>query len=204
MSKPYDPRDPYYRKAKQQDLRARSAFKIDEIQTRFKLARPGDAVVDLGAAPGGFLQILSRTVGPAGRVVGMDIVPIRPLGGNVVTFVSDAFADDLEAKLREALDGRTPRFVATDLAPKTSGIRAADEARSVALAERGLEMAFALLSPGGHFVAKIFMGSDFDAFFGRVKAAFEEAKVVRPEATRTSSREVYVVGRRLRAQAMNR
>lgn len=200
MSKAYDPRDPFYRKAKRQDLRARSAFKIEEIQARFKLARSGDAVVDLGAAPGGFLQILSRTVGPNGRVVGMDIVPIRPLADNVVTFVSDVFADDLLEKLREALDGRTPRFVATDMAPKTSGIRAADEARSVALAERGLEMAFALLEPGGHFVAKIFMGSDFEAFFQRIKKAFEEAKVVRPEATRSTSREVYVVGRRLRAQ----
>lgn len=198
MSKAYDPRDPYYRKAKKEALRARSAFKIDEIQTRFKLARAGDAVVDLGAAPGGFLQILSRTVGPQGLVVGTDIVPIRPLEGNVVTFVADVFADDLEARLREALGARMPRFVASDMAPKTSGIRAADEARSLALATRGLELALALLAPGGHFVAKIFMGSDFDAFFARVKAAFEEARVVRPEATRASSREVYVVGRRLR------
>ncbi len=198
MPKPYDPRDAFYRRAKAQQLRARSAFKIEEIQQRFRLARPGGAVVDLGAAPGGFLQILARAVGPAGRVVGVDVAPIRALGGVVETIQADVMAPDLEARLREKLQRPNADLVASDLAPKTTGIRQADEAKSLALARRALDLARALLHPGGHFVAKVFMGGEFDAFFAAVKGAFEEARVVRPEATRARSREVYVVGLRRR------
>ncbi len=198
MGKPYDPRDAFYRKAKQQNLRARSAFKIDEIQQRFRLVRSGDAVIDLGAAPGGFLQILAQTVGPKGRVVGMDLVPIHALGGVVDTFADDVMNPNLEGELRRRLGRPSADVLASDMAPKTSGIRDADEARSLNLATRALDLACALVHPGGHFIAKVFMGGEFDRFFKAVKDAFEEAKVVRPEATRSASREVYVVGFRRR------
>ena len=201
MSKPYDPRDAFYRKAKQQNLRARSAFKIDEIQQRLRLVRVGDAVVDLGAAPGGFLQILAETVGPTGRVVGIDLVPIKSRGGVVETVACDVMEEGLEHRLRTLLARPSADVVASDMAPKTSGIRDADEARSLMLAGRALDLALALLHPGGHFVAKVFMGGEFDAFFARVKGAFEQARVVRPEATRARSREVYVVGQRRRPSA---
>ncbi len=196
MSKAYNPRDAFYRKAKQAHLRARSAFKIDEIQQRLRLVRPGDAVVDLGAAPGGFLQVLAEQVGPKGRVVGIDLVPIKPLGGVVETAAVDVMDPGLEQQLRRMLARPSADVVASDMAPKTSGIRDADEARSLALVDRALDLALALLHPGGHFVAKVFMGGEFDVFFGRVKASFEDARVVRPEATRARSREVYVVGQR--------
>lgn len=198
MAKPYDPRDAFYRKAKAQQLRARSAFKIDEIQQRFRLVHAGNAVVDLGAAPGGFLQILAQTVGPNGRVVGVDVAPIRSLGGVVATLQADVMAPELEGRLRQLLGRPSADVVASDLAPKTSGIRESDEAKSLALAARALELARALLHPGGHFVAKVFMGGDFDAFLGAVKETFEETRLVRPEATRARSREVYVVGQRRR------
>jgi len=198
MPKAYDPRDAFYRKAKQQNLRARSAFKIDEIQQRLKLVRSGDAVVDLGAAPGGFLQVLAQTVGPRGRIVGVDLVPIAPLGGVVETIACDVMDPALGERIRSLLGRPSADFVASDMAPKTSGIRDADEARSLLLVGRALELAKTLLHPGGHFVAKVFMGGEFDAFFADVKRAFEESRVIRPEATRTRSREVYVVGQRRR------
>lgn len=201
MAKPYDPRDSFYRKAKEQNLRARSAFKIDEIQHRFRLVRPGDAVVDLGAAPGGFLQILAQTVGPGGRIVGVDIVDIKALGGVVATLTADVMDPALEGRIRALLGRPSADVVASDLAPKTSGIRDADEARSLNLAGRAFQLARALLHPGGHFVAKVFMGGEFDVFFAEVRAGFEEARVVRPEATRARSREVYVVAQRRRPTA---
>jgi 23S rRNA (uridine2552-2'-O)-methyltransferase len=196
--KGYNPRDAFYRRAKQENLRARSAFKIDEIQQRLRLVHPGDAVVDLGAAPGGFLQVIAAQVGPKGRVVGIDLVAIKPLGGVVETAAVDVMDPGTEGLLRRMLARPSADVVASDMAPKTSGIRDVDEARSLALVDRALDLALALLHPGGHFVAKVFMGGEFDVFFGRVKASFEEARVVRPEATRTRSREVYVVGQRRR------
>jgi 23S rRNA (uridine2552-2'-O)-methyltransferase len=194
MSKPYNPKDAFYQKAKAQNLRARSAFKIDEIQQRWKLVRTGDAVVDLGAAPGGFLQILAQTVGPTGKIVGIDIDAIRPMGGVVTTLQLDVFAPDTLQRIREALGRPFVDVVASDMAPKTSGIRERDEARSLELARRALEFAVALVKPGGHFLAKVFMGGDFDAFCDEVRHSFNELRIVRPEATRQRSREVYVVG----------
>lgn len=188
--------DPFYRRAKEQGLRARSAFKLEEVQHRLRLVRAGDAVVDLGAAPGGFLQILAREVGPRGRVVGVDSEAIPSLGNPIVsTLQADVFSADLVERLRGEL-GRPADAVTSDLAPKTSGIRATDEARSLALAERALEVALALVHPGGHFVAKVFMGSGFDALGKAVQGAFEEQRILRPEATRARSREAYVVGLR--------
>lgn len=192
MGKAYDPRDAFYRKAKQQHLRARSAFKLDEIQQRWKLVRAGDAVVDLGAAPGGFLQVLAGIVGPNGRVVGVNIDAIRPMGGIVATIQSDVMAADLLPRLRESL-GRLADVLASDLAPKTSGIRDADEARSIALARRAYELARALLKPGGHFIAKVFMGDEFDPFCRDLRGDFADVRILRPEATRARSREAYVV-----------
>jgi len=197
MSKPYNPKDAFYRRAQQSDLRARSAFKIDEILRRFRLVGTGDVVLDLGAAPGGFLRVLETTVGPSGQIVGVDLVPIRPLGPTVATLVHDVHATTLEPAIAALLRGPA-QLVASDLAPKTSGIRDQDEARSLALAVRALDLAGRFASVGSHFVAKVFMGGDFEAYFARVKAEYAVARVVRPEATRARSREVYVVGERRR------
>lgn len=199
MGKPYRPKDHYFKKAKQEGLRARSAFKVDEILKRFPFLRKGAAVLDLGAAPGGFLQILADAVGPNGRVIGVDIVPIRPFSQPYVkTAVLDVLADDFDARLRELYDGPWDAVI-SDMAPKTSGIRATDEARSLRLARKALEVAVTRGRPGSAFVAKLFMGGDFEEFRDEVRASFEEVKIVRPEATRGASMEVYVVGLRRRA-----
>lgn len=194
MTKPYDPKDFYYRKAKKEGLRARSAFKIDEILRRHRLLRKGDAVLDLGAAPGGFLQILAAAVGETGVAVGVDLEPIRNLGKPwVKTAIVDLLAPDALARIR-ALHQGPFQLVASDMAPKTIGVKVSDEARSLELVRMALAVAEATLAPGGAFVAKVFMGGDFPGLQKDLKARFEKVQVVRPQATRESSYEVYVLG----------
>ncbi len=192
--RPYQPKDYFFRKAKEEGLRARSAFKIDEIARRFAVFKKGQSVVDLGAAPGGFLQIILAAVGPTGHVVGVDLAAIKPLGRpNVVTAVVDVLADDFHAQL-EALHGGPIDVVVSDLAPKTTGIKDVDEARSLRLAGIALEVARRRGRSGGHFIAKLFMGADFEQFRAEVRSLYADVKVVRPEATRGASMEIYLVG----------
>jgi len=200
MGKPYRPKDHYYQRAKQRGFRARSAFKLEELVQRFGLVRPGARVLDLGAAPGGFLQVVAKTVGPSGLAVGVDLVPLRPFSEAWVrTAVVDVLADDARAQVEAVAPGPYDA-VLSDMAPKTTGVRATDEARSLRLAERALELAQALGKPGSSFVSKLFMGGDFETFRARLREAYREVKVVRPEATRASSVEVYLVGLGLRGQ----
>ncbi|MBI5070136.1 MAG: RlmE family RNA methyltransferase [Deltaproteobacteria bacterium] len=199
MTKPYDPKDFYYRRAKEQGLRARSAFKIDEIVKRHHLLSRGQAVLDLGAAPGGFLQVLAELTGEKGVVVGVDLEPIRNLGKRWVrTAVLDLLAPDALERIR-ALYPDPFDLVTSDMAPKTIGIKVTDEARSLELCRMALGVAVHTLKPGGNFVAKVFMGGDFPVFKNEVAAVFERVDVARPQATRESSYEVYVVGKGLRA-----
>jgi len=200
MGKPYRPKDHYFQRAKQRGFRARSAFKLEELVQRFGLLRAGARVLDLGAAPGGFLQVIARTVGPSGLAVGVDLVPLRPFTEAWVrTGVVDVLAEDAQARIEAVAPGPYDA-VLSDMAPKTTGVRATDEARSVRLAERALELARALGKPGSSFVTKLFMGGDFESFRGRLREDYREVKVVRPEATRSASVEIYLVGLGLRAQ----
>jgi 23S rRNA (uridine2552-2'-O)-methyltransferase len=196
----YDPKDRFYRAAKEQGFRARSAFKLDEILQRFKFLRRGGHVLDLGAAPGGWCQIAGRAVGLEGYVLGVDLEPIPGLPPPVETWVADAFTPELLARLRS--EGRAPYdAVLSDLAPKTSGIRGADEARSLALAERARDLALQVLKPNGTFVVKVFMGGDFESFLTSCKQLFSQVKVVRPEASvARHSKEVYLVCQRPRSR----
>jgi 23S rRNA (uridine2552-2'-O)-methyltransferase len=195
MAKPYDPKDFYYRRAKAEGLRARSAFKIDEIVRRHRLIAPGRAVLDLGAAPGGFLQVLAEAVGERGVAVGVDLEPIRNLGKPWVrTARVDLLAPDALERIRALHAGRFD-LVTSDMAPKTIGVKVADEARSLELCRMALGVARETLQPGGAFVAKVFMGGDFPGFKAEVAPHFDRVEVVRPEATRERSYEVYVVGR---------
>jgi 23S rRNA (uridine2552-2'-O)-methyltransferase len=187
----YHPRDRFYRRARKEGLRARSAFKLEEIQRRMRVLRPGGRVLDLGAAPGGWCQIAGREVGARGFVLGLDLEPIAPLPPPVETWVTDAFAPELLERLRAL--GRFDA-VLSDLAPKTSGIRGSDEARSLELAGRALDLSREVLKPSGFFVVKVFMGGDFEGFLGTCRRTFEEVRIVRPEASvARGSKEVYLV-----------
>ena len=190
----YRPKDHYFQKAKEEGFRARSAFKLEEIVRRFALLRTGGKVLDLGAAPGGFLQIIAEAVGPKGLALGVDIVPIRPFSQpQVKTAVLDVLAEDFPRQLGALYDGAFDAVI-SDLAPKTSGVRSTDEARSIRLAEVALNLALTRGRPGSSFTAKLFMGGDFELFRAEVRKGFAEVKVVRPEATRGASVEVYLVG----------
>ncbi len=199
MGKPYRPKDHYFQKAKAEGFRARSAFKLEELAKRFQLLRPGSRVLDLGAAPGGFLQVIAQAVGPAGLAVGVDVVPLRPFAEAwVKTAVLDVLAPDALAVLEQLAPGAFDA-VLSDLAPKTSGIRSSDEARSLRLAERALEVSRTRGKVGSSFLVKVFMGGDFEAFRAELRRDFQQVKVVRPEATRSASVEVYLVGLGLKA-----
>jgi 23S rRNA (uridine2552-2'-O)-methyltransferase len=189
----YDPRDRFFLKAKAEGLRARSAYKLDELQRRFRVLPPGGRVLDLGAAPGGWLQIAAREVGPKGSVLGIDLEPIPRLPGPVETWVGDALEPALADRLRA--EGRAPfHAVLSDLAPRTTGIREADEARSLELAERALALALEVLGPSGSLVVKVFMGGGFESFLRACKTSFTKVRVARPEpSVARHSREVYVV-----------
>ncbi len=195
MAKPYDPKDFYFRKAKKEGLRARSAFKIDEIVRRQRLLGPGQAVLDLGAAPGGFLQVLAEIVGERGIAVGVDLEPVRNLGKPwVKTAVVDLLAPDALERIR-ALHAGPYDLVTSDMAPKTIGVKVTDEARSLELCRTALGVARATLRLGGAFVTKVFMGGDFPIFKAELAALFDEVHVARPQATRERSYEVYAVGK---------
>jgi 23S rRNA (uridine2552-2'-O)-methyltransferase len=200
VAKPYDPKDFYFRKAKKAGLRARSAFKIDEILRRHRLLAPGQAVLDLGAAPGGFLQILADAVGEGGVAVGVDLEPIRNLGKRWVrTGVVDLLAPDALEKIR-ALHPGGFHLVTSDMAPKTIGVKVTDEARSLELVRTALGVAEETLERGGAFVAKVFMGGDFPALKKELQERFASVHVVRPQATREASYEVYVLGKGFRGR----
>jgi 23S rRNA (uridine2552-2'-O)-methyltransferase len=195
MAKPYDPKDFYYRQAKKAGLRARSAFKIEEILRRHRLLGKGQAVLDLGAAPGGFLQILAEAVGEKGVAVGVDLEPIRAIGKPWVrTAVVDLLAPDALERIR-ALHGGRFHLVTSDMAPKTIGVKITDEQRSLELVRMALQVAEDTLERGGGFVAKVFMGGEFPVLKKELAARFDELHVVRPQATRESSYEVFVVGK---------
>ncbi len=188
-------RDYFFRKAKEEGYRSRAAYKLLQINERYKLIRKGDVVLDLGAAPGGWSQVAAKLVGPQGTVVAVDKAAMEPLPG--VTFVQgDLTAPDLAERIR-ALVGSVD-VVLSDAAPPTSGVRVRDHALSIALAQVALQVARALLKPGGHLVVKAFEGEDFPAFLAEVRRHFRSVKPYSPPASRRESAEVYVVAKGFR------
>jgi len=184
-------RDPYYRKAKKEGYRARSAYKLLEINRRYRIIRPHDSVVDLGCAPGGWLQVIRSLTDR--EVVGIDIMPMEPI--ERVKFIRGDITDERTMeKLRKAAGGGV-NTVVSDMAPNISGNYSLDQARSAHLAEMALKAAEELLVPGGNFLVKVFEGDMFPSFISRVRVAFRMVKVHNPPASRKSSSEVYVIAK---------
>jgi 23S rRNA (uridine2552-2'-O)-methyltransferase len=196
----YEPHDKFYRKAREQGLKSRAAFKLEEIIERFKLVREGARVIDLGCAPGGWLVILARAVGARGRIVGVDPTECHSSARNVVTIVGDVRDAAIRAAIAEKIGGPAD-LVTSDLAPKLSGIRERDQTLALELQMTALEFARAQLRPGGAMVAKVFMGEGFDQMKASFAGAFDKVEIVRTRATRPGSSELYVVARNFRGRA---
>ena len=191
---PYERHDAHFRRARAAGYRARSAYKLIELDDRFHLLRACDRVVDLGAWPGAWLQVAAERVGPEGLVVGLDLSPVTPLGlPHVAVLVGDVRDPNAIAAIRERLEGRAA-VVLSDLAPKLTGVRETDEARTTELAAAALDATGELLRPGGRLLMKLFMNSDFARLIGRLRETFEQVKTTRPGASRRGSAEVYAAG----------
>ena len=186
--------DQYVKQAQQQGLRSRSAFKLIELHEKYGLIRPGMTVVDLGAAPGGWCQVVRPLVGDSGTVVGLDILEMEPLHG--VDFICGDFTEDGPLReLEAALDGRKADLVLSDMAPNMSGMAAIDQAKAMYLAELALEFVKDHLKQGGDYVVKLFQGTDFDGYVKEVRSLFRKVQVRKPKASRPRSKEVYLLAR---------
>ena len=187
----YKVRDTYYKKAKQEGYRSRAAYKLLELQERFRIFKTGQLVVDLGAAPGGWIQVAAKLVGPSGKVIGLDLQPIAPFHQkNIIVMQGDITAPATEQRIMEYL-GRPTDIVISDLAPKLTGIRDTDEARSLELNRTALEFAKRLLRPGGSLIIKSFVSEELRIFSTELDKQFDSVQRTRPEASRKGSSEIY-------------
>jgi len=192
--------DPYVRKAKALGYRSRAAFKLAGIDRTDRLFAPGQRVVDLGAAPGGWSQVAAEKVGAGGQVIAVDILEMTPLPG--VRFIRGDFTE--AAVLREvehALGAARVDLVLSDMSPNLSGVGAADQARSIELCELALEFGLAHLKPGGGLLVKAFQGAGFPAFLQHLRASFERVASRKPDASRSRSSEMYLLARGPRRNA---
>jgi len=190
-----DPRvrhDAFFTKARAAGFAARSVYKLDEIDKRARLFRPGYRVLDLGCCPGSWLQYAVSVVGPHGRVVGIDRNPLPRAVAGARALVGDIYTTP-DAELLGDLNAFD--VVLSDMAPDTTGVRSVDQARSAALFEEALTRAERLLAPGGAFVGKLFQGPDFDAIRKRMGGRFSDVKIVKPESSRAQSFEIFLVGK---------
>lgn len=188
--------DPFVRKAKEKGYRSRAAFKLEELDDKFGLLKQGSLVVDLGCAPGGWVQIAMKR--GADRVVGIDLLPVDPVpGADLIQF---DFMDEAAPDRIKALLGASPDLVMSDLAANTTGHRQTDHLKTVALVEAAAEFAMQTLRPGGHFVTKVFQGGAEKELLTRLKHRFQKVQHAKPESSRKGSPEIYLVAMNLQSR----
>jgi 23S rRNA (uridine2552-2'-O)-methyltransferase len=186
--------DEYVRLAQEKGYRSRAVFKLIELDERDRLFEPGATVIDLGAAPGGWSQYAAQRVGPKGKVLALDLLPMEPLPG--VTVVQGDFLDDkVFQSVLEAIGGRSANVVLSDIAPNMSGNRNVDQPRSMYLAELACDLAERVLAPNGLFVVKLFQGEGFQEYVALARKAFASVAMRKPKASRPRSAEIYLVGK---------
>jgi 23S rRNA (uridine2552-2'-O)-methyltransferase len=185
--------DPYVQRAQKEGYRSRAAYKLLEINERDHLIKPGMVVVDLGATPGGWCQVVVSKLGDHGRIIALDLLPLNPLPR--VEFIQGDFREDsVLEQLENKLEGRRIDLVISDMAPNISGVGSADQARSMYLAELALDFAVKHLAPGGSFLVKIFQGVGFEDYLKLARSHFGKVVTRKPKASRDRSSEQYLVG----------
>jgi 23S rRNA (uridine2552-2'-O)-methyltransferase len=192
--------DPYVQRSKKEGYRSRSAYKLLEIDERDKLLQPGQVVVDLGSAPGGWSQVVAKKMGRSGEVIAIDILEMEPIAG--VTFLRADFTSQAGLKaVQAALAGRKADIVLSDMAPNMTGIPVTDQARTMLLAELTLEFALLHLKPDGALLVKVFQGAGHAEYIKALRQSFAKVLVRKPESSRDESAEQYVLARGLKAAA---
>ena len=190
--------DYYYKKAKEEKYRSRAAYKLFQAVEKYRFMRRGDVVVDLGAAPGGWIQAARKIVGTKGFVLGVDIEPIEPFSAsNVLTIIGDVREEDTVQRIMEFIPRKADVMV-SDVSPNVSGVWELDHARQIDLAQKGLEIANETLKSNGNFFVKVFEGDMLKDFVLKMKRNFEVVKIIKPKASRARSSEIFVLGMRLK------
>jgi 23S rRNA (uridine2552-2'-O)-methyltransferase len=188
--------DPYVQLAKHEGYRSRASYKLLEIIERDHLLKPGMRVVDLGASPGGWSQVVAQKLAGQGKVIALDLLEMTPLAG--VTFIQGDFREDtVLAELVKALDNRSVDLVISDMAPNLSGVGLVDQARAMHLAELALEFALQHLKPGGSFLVKIFQGDGFDEYIRTMREHFKQVVTRKPKASRGRTNETFLLAKDL-------
>jgi 23S rRNA (uridine2552-2'-O)-methyltransferase len=195
--------DPYVKMAQKDGYRSRASYKLLEIQEKDRILRPGNTVVDLGSAPGGWSQVTSRVLGLKGRLIASDILEMDSIAD--VTFIQGDFTEEaVLAQILEAVGNSPVDLVISDMAPNMSGVKMADQARAMYLCELALDFAGQVLRPGGDFLIKIFQGEGFDLYHKQVRTLFDKVQMRKPLSSRDRSREQYLLARGFRgAPALN-
>lgn len=189
--------DPYVKMAQKDGYRSRASYKLLEIQERDRILRPGNTVIDLGAAPGGWSQVTSRVLGDKGRLIASDILEMDSIPD--VTFIQGDFTEEsVLAQILEAVGNHPVDLVISDMAPNMSGVKLADQARAMYLCELALDLAGQVLRPGGDFLIKIFQGEGFDVYHKQVRTMFDKVQMRKPLSSRDRSREQYLLARGFR------
>jgi 23S rRNA (uridine2552-2'-O)-methyltransferase len=192
--------DSYVKKAKKQGYRARSAFKLEEIDKKYKLLRPGLNIVDLGAAPGGWCQYARKRVGKKDKLIAVDLLPIKPITG--VEIVEGDFTDqDIRDQISLQFENKPVDLVLSDMAPNISGIALADQARSIGMAEGVLDWSCSVLAKDGALLMKVFQGSGFDQLRQETLRHFQSVVTRKPDASRSRSSEVYLLARKFKGRS---
>ncbi|HNP63216.1 MAG TPA: 23S rRNA (uridine(2552)-2'-O)-methyltransferase RlmE [Woeseiaceae bacterium] len=187
-------RDPYVQKARRDGWRSRAVYKLEQIDQKERIIRPDMVCLDLGSAPGGWSQYISRRLNGRVRIVAVDLLPMDGLPD--VEFIQGDFEDDaVFAALLEAIGDGGADLVMSDMAPNITGIKGVDQPKSMYLVELALDMARRVLKPGGSFICKVFQGEGFDGFVVDARSSFKKVRVMKPRASRAGSREVYLVAR---------
>ncbi len=195
----YKVKDHYYHRAKEENFKARSVYKLQEIDQRWKLVKPGQVLIDLGASPGSWTQYLSQKIGTKGRLFAIDLTPVDVSSlslkyDNVEFAQGDAFDFDFQSHFQKFGWTAPVSGVLSDMAPKTTGIRSVDQDRSAELCKSSLQTAQKYLAPGGFFICKLFFSNNYKEIAGEIKKSFAKLEVIKPDSTRKESTEVFLVG----------